>query len=254
MAFFQNYLRQILDVLLIATVIYQGYLLLVKTRALQLIKGVLWLGIVYGVAFLLRLETLLWIMNRIAPSLLIAMAIIFQPEIRQMINRLGRRTVFSFRTLRDTKVNRVEPVITAIKKLAEYKRGALIVFTRRIGLLNIIDSGTQIYAELSADLLLTIFSHNTRLHDGAVIISNDKVAAAGCLLPLSTRSEAVAHYGTRHRAGLGVAEESDAVALILSEEDGALSLAYDGRIHIKQSVDEVQKTLHNLLLDQRGEV
>ena len=250
-AIFDTYMRPALDVLLIATVIYHTYRLLVKTRVLQLIRGVLWLGIVYGLAFLLQLETLLWIMNRLAPSFLIAMAIIFQPEIRQIINRLGRRTVFTFGSVREVKEYPIEPVITAVKQLVEMRRGALIVFTRRIGLLNIIDSGTKLYAEVSSQLLMTIFAYNTTLHDGAVVISDDRVVAAGCLLPLSTQTDAVANYGTRHRAGLGIAEESDAIALIISEETGTLSLAYDGRLHNVLTLDAMQQRLHGLLVDGR---
>lgn len=241
-----QYILPALDVLLIATILYQGYRLLENTRAIQLIKGVLWLLIIFGIAFFLRLNTLLRIINLFLPSTVIAVALIFQPELRQMVNRLGRRRILYLNPAR-MHASPIEPVITAAKQLVELRRGALIVFMRGIGLQNIIDSGTEVHALVSSKLILTIFMHNTLLHDGAMIVLDDKIIAAGCILPLSVRDDAVINLGTRHRAGLGIAEESDAIALIISEESAVLSIAYDGVLKQGISIQELQTTLQSKL-------
>jgi len=247
-----QYILPALDVLLIATILYQGYRFLASTRAIQLIKGMLWLAIIFGLAFFLRLSTLLRIIDLFLPSVVIAIALIFQPELRHIVNRLGRRRILQLSSMK-TKMNPIEPIITATRQLTELRRGALIVFMRGIGLQNVINSGTEIEATLSSQLILTIFMHNTPLHDGAIIISDNKIVAAGCVLPLSIRDDAVAQLGTRHRAGLGVAEESDAVALIVSEETGALSIACDGQLHQEIPIQEVQNRLYDALSLTRTE-
>lgn len=250
-AIFDQYIRPTLDVLLLATIIYQGYRLLESTRAIQLIKGVVWLVILFGVAFFLRLDTMLRIVNLFLPSMVIAIALVFQPELRQIVNRLGRRRILHFNTTKISAATPVASVITAVKQLMELHRGGLLVFMRGIGLQNVIDSGIGLDAVVSSQLLVTIFMHNTPLHDGAVVVSGNKLVAAGCILPLSIRDDVIVEFGTRHRAGLGIAEESDAVALILSEEKGTLSIAYDGALYQSLSVKEVQQRLHMLLSDDK---
>lgn len=253
MEFLRQYFIPMLDVLLIATIIYQGYRLLARTRALQLIKGLIWLAVIFGLAFFLQLNTVLRIMNVLAPSLVIAIALVFQPELRQIVTRLGRKTFlpFGYSVEQDTPI---EPVITAIRQIMENNRGALIVFARRVGLSNIIESGTELNASVSAPLIVSIFMYNTPLHDGALIILDNKVVAAGCVLPLSIRKDVVAAYGTRHRAGLGVAEESDAVVLIISEEKSELSIAFEGKLQPNVSIRDAQETLQKILLPKTEEV
>ena len=248
MDFINQYILPALDILLITTIIYHGYRLLESTRAIQLIKGVMWLVIIFGIAFFLRLATLLRIIDLFLPSVVIAIALVFQPELRQIVNRLGRKRILQFHFSK-AKSTTIEPVITAVKQLLERQRGALIVFMRGIGLQNIIDSGTVLDAAVSSQLILTIFMHNTPLHDGAVIILDDKIVAAGCVLPLSIRDDAVINLGTRHRAGLGIAEESDAVALIVSEEHSSLSLAYDAQLYQGISIQELQSRLPQILFN-----
>ena len=248
MEFVNQYVLPALDILLIAAIIYHGYRLLESTRAIQLIKGVMWLVIIFGIAFFLRLTTLLRIIDLFLPSVVIAIALVFQPELRQIVNRLGRKRILQFHFSK-TKSTAAEPVITAVKQLVERQRGALIVFMRGIGLQNVINSGTVLDASVSSQLILTIFMHNTPLHDGAVIILDDKIVAAGCVLPLSVRDDAVINLGTRHRAGLGIAEESDAVALIVSEEKSSLSLAYDAQLYQGISIQELQSRLSQILVD-----
>ena len=234
-----------LDVLILAFIIYKGYQILVQTRAVQLVKGALFVVLTYAVAFFLNLRTLLWILNFLAPSLVIGIAIIFQPELRKIFTRLGQGRLLQFAGT--SQAYQLDSVIKSVESLAFRRRGALIVFSRTVGLKNIIESGTRMGAELSSELLMTIFAHDTALHDGAVVIEESKVAAAGCFLPLSEQLDVRRSFGTRHRAALGLAEETDAVVLVVSEETGALSLAYEANLYYDMTPDEVKRKLITLL-------
>jgi diadenylate cyclase len=241
----------VLDILLLAFLIYRIYRILVRTRAVQLIRGALFIGLFYLAAFLLRLDTLRWVLNLLVPGVVIGLAIIFQPELRRIFTRLGQGAWFRFRAR--ARNRHLEEVLTAAGTLSARRQGALVVFTRSTGLAAIMETGTRLNAELSSRLLLTLFSPNTPLHDGAVVISEDRVAAAGCLLPLSERQQDASVAGTRHRAALGLAEESDAVVLVVSEESGSLSLAYDANLSYDLPLAEVSRRLQSLLEDPRGE-
>jgi diadenylate cyclase len=234
-----------LDVLILSFVIYKGYQILVQTRAVQLAKGALFIGLAYAVAFLLNLQTLLWIMNLLAPSLVIAIAIIFQPELRKIFTRIGQGRLLSFSV--SSQGVELDSVINAAEVLSYRRRGALLVFVRGVGLKNIAETGTRMGAELSSPLLLTIFAHDTALHDGAAIIDDGKIVAAGCFLPLSEQLDVRRSFGTRHRAALGLVEETDAVVLVVSEESGALSLAHDANLYYDLTVDEIRYRLLQLL-------
>lgn len=240
-----NMIRPVLDIAILSFLVYRAYDLLVKTQAVQLIKGAGFLALVYGLAFLFQLTTLQWILNLLAPGLFIAIAIVFQPELRKIIMRLGQGEWFRWDS--KPRLGQLESVITAAEILSEQKRGALIVFPRRINIKNILDTGTRLNAELSSSLIITIFAFDGPLHDGAVIIQNNKVSAAGCFLPLSEQQDIRKSFGTRHRAALGMSEESDAVVLIVSEETGAISLAYDAKLFYDLSPIEIQKKLRELL-------
>ncbi len=240
-----NGLRPILDISILAFFIYKLYELLVKTQAIQLVKGAGFLALVYGVAYFLRLSTLQWILNLLAPGLFIGIAIVFQPELRKIIMRLGQGELFHFDT--KPKLSQLEAVLNTIEILASQKRGALIVFPRRIGIKDIIDTGTRLNAELSSSLLITIFAYDGPLHDGAVVVQGGHVVAAGCFLPLSEQQDIRKSFGTRHRAALGMSENSDAVVLIVSEETGAISLAYDAKLFYDLSLLEIQRRLRELL-------
>ncbi len=242
---FREIILPTLDVLVLSFVIYKGYQILVQTRAVQLAKGALCIGLAYAGAFLLNLQTLLWIMNLLAPSLVIAVAIIFQPELRKIFTRIGQGRLLSF-SGRSQSVE-LESVVSASEVLSYRRRGALVVFVRGIGLKNIIETGTRLDAALSSPLLLTIFAHDTALHDGAVVIDDGKIVAAGCFLPLSEQLDVRRSFGTRHRAALGLVEETDAVVLVVSEETGALSLAYDANLYYDLAVDEIRYRLGQLL-------
>ena len=241
----RTYILPALDVVILAYLIYKGYQILVQTRAVQLVKGAFLVLITYGVAFFLDLRTLRSILDLIAPSLVIALAIIFQPELRKIFTRIGQGRLLRFSG--GSEFKEVDAVLTAAEVLAYRRRGALIVFVRNVGQKNIIETGTRMDAQISSSLLLTIFSHDTALHDGAVVLDEGKIIAAGCFLPLSEQQDIRRSFGTRHRAALGLAEETDAVVLVVSEETGALSLAYDANLYYNLGMEEVRQRLAELL-------
>ncbi|HDQ13451.1 MAG TPA: TIGR00159 family protein [Sediminispirochaeta sp.] len=243
--FIENVFRPLLDVGILSFLIYQIYRLIAQTRAVQLLKGAFFLLIIYAVAFFFHLETLLWIMHSLATVLVIVVAIVFQPELRAIFTRIGRGDLFKLST--GANVEHIETVVNALEVLAGRKRGALIVFPRQVGLKNLIDNGTRLNAELSSSLIITIFGYDTPLHDGAAVVQGGRLISAGCFLPLSEQIDIRRSFGTRHRAALGMAEETDSVILVLSEETGALSLAYDANLHYDLSAKEVSRTLRNLL-------
>jgi diadenylate cyclase len=238
-------IRPILDVALLAFILYKGYELLEKTQALPLVKGAGFLALVYGIAFLFNLTTLRWVLTIIAPGLFIAIAIVFQPELRKIFMRLGQ-TEF-FRPDIKPRIGQLDAVVTAAELLAEQRRGMLVVFPKKINLRNIIETGTRINAEISSSLIVAVFQFDGPLHDGAMVIQNGKITAAGCFLPLSERQDIRKNFGTRHRASLGMAEQSDAVVLVVSEETGAISLAYDAKLYYDLSSMEVTRKLKEML-------
>lgn len=234
-----------LDVLILAFLFFKGYQILVQTRAVQLVKGAFLVLITYGVAYFLNLRTLRTLLDLLAPSLVIALAIIFQPELRKIFTRIGQGRLLRLATRSET--HDLDAALAAAEVLSHRRRGALIVFVRNVGQKNIIETGTRLDAQISSSLLLTVFSHDTALHDGAVVLDEGKITAAGCFLPLSEQQDIRRSFGTRHRAALGLAEETDAVVLIVSEETGAISLAYDANLYYDLTVDEVRRRLAELL-------
>jgi diadenylate cyclase len=234
-----------LDVLLLAFIIYKGYQILVQTRAIQLIKGAFFLVLLYAMAFFLNLRTLLWIINLLAPSLVIGLAIIFQPELRKIFTRIGQGRLLQMSGA--TKTYELDAVVNAAERLSSSRLGALLVFARNVGLKSIIETGTPIDAEISSPLIVSIFTYGAPLHDGAIIIEEGKIIAGGCFLPLSEQLDVRRSFGTRHRAALGLAEETDAVILVVSEESGSLSLCYDGNLYYDLSPDAVRARLAELL-------
>jgi diadenylate cyclase len=238
-------IRPVIDVAILAFLLYKAYELLVKTQAVQLVKGAGFLALVYGVAYLFRLTTLQWILTMLAPGLFVAVAIVFQPELRKIIIRLGQGELF--RPDSKPRIGQLEAVVTAAEILSQQRRGALVVFPRQVNIKNIADTGTRLNAEISSSLIVTIFEFDTPLHDGAMIIQNGRILAAGCFLPLSEQQDIRKSFGTRHRASLGMSEQSDAVVLVVSEETGAISLAYDGKLYYDLSPIEATRKLRELL-------
>jgi len=240
-----DFIRPVLDVALLAFILYKGYELLEKTQALPLVKGAGFLALVYGIAYLFNLTTLRWVLSMVAPGLFIAIAIVFQPELRKIFMRLGQAEFF--RPNITVHIGKLDAVVTAAELLSEQRRGMLVVFPRKINLKNIMDTGTRINAEISSSLIVAIFQFDGPLHDGSLVIQNGKIISAGCFLPLSERQDIRKNFGTRHRASLGMAEQSDAVVLVVSEETGAVSLAYDAKLYYDLSPIEVTRKLKELL-------
>ena len=240
-----NFLRPVLDVCILTFILYKAYTLLSKTNGIQVIKAVIIIAMAFAVAIIFKLETLLWLMNLIGPGLLMCFAVIFQPEIRKLFLKLGQSKWFAFGSR--SKHSYVDSVLIAAESLSKMRRGMLAVFLRQTKHDDIIQTGTRLNADVTSALLITIYSHDTPLHDAACFIQGGKILAAGCFLPLSEQYDIKKTFGTRHRAGLGLSEVSDAVVLIVSEETGAISLAYDSELHYDLSHSELTKTLENLL-------
>jgi len=242
---YSDYIRPVLDILILSFIIYYVYKILVQTRAIQLVKGAFLIALLYAVAIFLQLTTLLWIMNSLATVLVIIIAIVFQPELRSIFTRIGQSEWF--RASSRGRPYQLDSVLNAVEILAGRQRGCLIVFSRRVGLKNVLDTGTRLNADLSTSLLLTIFGYDTALHDGAVVVQAGTIVAAGCFLPLSEQPDIRRSFGTRHRAALGLAENTDAIVLVVSEETGAISLAYEANLHYDLSLTEVAGTMRKLL-------
>ncbi|MDR1787255.1 MAG: diadenylate cyclase CdaA [Treponema sp.] len=238
-------LRPFFDVAILAFLLYKGYTLLLKTQGVQLLKGAGLLAVVYGIATVCKFATLQWILNALAPGLLIAAAIVFQPELRQLFLRLGQGELF--RPGVAPRLGRLDAVITAAEILSQQRRGMLIVFPRKVSLKHIAETGTRLNADISSSLIVTVFQFDGPLHDGAMLIQNNKITAAGCFLPLSEQQDIKKTFGTRHRASLGMSEQSDAVVLVVSEETGAISLAYESRLYYDLSPLQVTKKLRAFL-------
>ena len=243
--FLRTILLPAIDIGVLAFLIYKGYQVLVQTRAVPLIKGAVLVLLTYGLALVLNLSTLRTILDLVAPSLVIALAVIFQPELRKIFTRMGQGRALQFSS--GSQFEELDAVLSAAEVLAYRRRGALVVFVRNVGQKNIIETGTRIDAQVTSALLLTIFSHDTALHDGAAVIGDGKLVAAGCFLPLSEQQDIRRSFGTRHRAALGLAEESDAVILVVSEESGAISLAYDGNLFYDVGISDARRRLSELL-------
>ncbi len=243
-SFYSNYIRGVVEICVLSFLLYQLYKILEKQIA-SLIRGGISILIIYIVAYLFNLTALLWIIHNLAPGFIIGAAIIFQPEMRKIFLKIGQNNWFSFR--KKTSHSHLDSVLTAAEILSELKRGMLVIFLRNNTLQDIIEGGTILNADLTASLLVTIFKFDTPLHDGATIIQNDKIISAGCFLPLSEQQDIKKTFGTRHRASLGITEHSDAVVLVVSEETGALSLAYDSNLYYDLEREEIIECLERLL-------
>src|SRR5438477_4719099 len=219
----------VLDILIVAAIIYQLLVFIKGTRAVQMALGLALIVVFFYVSRWVRLETLSWIMTNIVPYFVFAIIVIFQHEIRRALARFGQAPLFAG----FSSINRNEfydEIVLAVTTLATNQTGALIVIERDIGLKTYIESGSALDAAHSYDLLVTIFNPSVPLHDGAVIVQNGRIAAAACFLPLTVKPRLSKELGTRHRAAIGVTEETDAVAIVVSEETGAISFAHDGEI------------------------
>src|SRR5437762_3756898 len=219
----------LLDIVIVAAIIYRLLVFIKGTRAVQMALGLALIVVFFYVSRWVRLETLSWIMTNIVPYFVFAIIVIFQHEIRRALAQFGQAPLFTG----FSSINRNEfydEIMLAVTTLAANQIGALIVIERDIGLKTYIESGIALDAALSYDLLVTIFNPSVPLHDGAVLVQNGRVAAAACFLPLTVKPRLSKELGTRHRAAIGVTEETDAVAIIGSEETAAISFAHDGEM------------------------
>ncbi len=237
----------IIDILVIAVLIYLALLVLKGTTAMSLLRGIVM--VVVGVvilAQLLNLTVLDWLIRYSLPAVLIAIPIVFQSEIRRFLERLGRTSRWPWpgRALYE---GVVDTIADASLKLAEKRHGAIVVVERETGLEDYIDSGVKLDAQCSVQLLLSVFYPNSALHDGAVVMREDRAVAASCTLPLSDRTDSGFH-GTRHRAALGVTERTDAIAVVVSEETGQISIAANARIISNLDGPRLRGILRSLLL------
>jgi diadenylate cyclase len=235
----------VIDIFVVAFDIYEFLALIKGTRAALILVGV---TVIALSVYFLRLEglvTLTWVVNRVRPYALIALVVVFAPEIREGLARLGRRLTMTRAS--GSESDAYDDIVLAANLFSQNQTGALMVIEREIGLRTYVESGVALEARLSYDLLATIFRPSAPLHDGAVIVHGDRVAAAACFLPLSMNPVLSTQLGTRHRAGIGITEETDAIAVIVSEETGSISLAVAGSIERDLSVDQLRERMGQLL-------
>lgn len=253
-----NYLIDTLDILLVAFAIYSLIKLVRDSRAEQLLKGLCLLGIAYGMAHLLQLTTLKYLLKIVFDNALIVLVVIFQPEIRRALeqaghSRIGKLNLFGGSDEENERYvqswqRAISAVCGAVSTLQQQKMGALVVFERTTKLGEIIKTGTIVDADPTPELIGNIFFNKAPLHDGAMIIRDGRVHAAGCILPLSDNMRISRELGTRHRAGLGMSENSDAIVVIVSEETGTVSMAVSGELKRNYSPEALRVALENGIL------
>ncbi len=236
----------LLDIIIVAIIIYQFLVLVKGTRAYQMLVGVFVLVVAFYLARLGDLRTVNWLVSTLLPYAIFALIVVFASEIRQALAKVGRKVTFAGSS-HQARESSYDDIVLAANLFAQEQTGALMVIEREIGLRTYIESGVPLDARLSYHLLATIFRPSAPLHDGAAIVQKDRVAAAACFLPLSMNPLISTQLGTRHRAGIGITEETDAVAVIVSEETGAISLAVAGQIERELTADQLRERLSDLV-------
>lgn len=236
-------LIDILDITIMSVVLYKLYFFIRGTRAVQMFVGLIFILIFSLFVQLFNMSGMNWIFQNVKTIWLVAFVVLFQPELRRILIYIGqsplvRRIVKPTITLRI-----VEEVIKAARELSRRGYGGLFVLTKNVGIKSILEKGTPIQAEVSSPLIVSIFNPRSPLHDGAIVIQNDVIAAAQCILPLSQNPDLPQHLGTRHRAALGLSEETDAAVIIVSEETGKISLALDGELKMNLDYQELRQKL-----------
>lgn len=245
--------RSIVDILVVSIIIYWLLWVAQGTRATQLLRGIVILvAVVFFLANTLQLTTFNWLLSKIWPALLVAIPIIFQPELRRALEQLGHtgswlRPPFQTSTPQDAMDRMVDEIVRASVQLSRQRFGALMVIERETGLQDYADRGVPIDGDLTRQLLITIFFPNSPLHDAAVLVRDDRIVAASVVLPLTDNISATGQLGTRHRAGIGITEESDALAVVVSEETGQMSVAHNGRLIRNLDQDRLRRVLRSLL-------
>lgn len=256
--FFQNVfvgfrLIDVLDIVIVAYLVYKILGFIQETRAQQLVRGLVVLGIVFFLSDFLKLYLLNWLLRNFVTMGLFALIVLFQPELRRGLEQLGRRNIVSgqFRSLdKENAIEVVKEIVAAVDDFSATRTGALIVFERETLLNDIIETGTIVDARISVRLLGNLFYEGSPLHDGAVIIRGDRIHAASCVLPLTEKKNIGRNLGTRHRAGLGVSEVSDALVIVVSEETGVISVAENGNFRRFMDLKSVEKILLGVYMPQ----
>lgn len=244
--------KDVFDILLVATIFYKIYEMLQDTRAITLMKGVLILLLLAWVANLVELHVISWLLTKIITLLLVALPVVFQPELRRALERIGQgKFLGSSVYLNDEEANiLVNEIDKAVFNMASKKIGALLVMEREIGINEIVDTGVRIDGLVTADFLGNVFIPNTPLHDGAAVVRGNRLIAAGCLLPLTENRSLSTELGTRHRAAIGLSEQCDALIIVVSEETGTVSIAENGRIIRHLNPDSLRQRLRPLFVKE----
>ena len=223
--------RDLVDIALVTLLLYRLILLMRDTRAVAALYGLMLLMVVYFLSLEMGFYTLNWLLENFLGSLFLVIIVLFQRDIRRALTDMGTHQWFPWQKRTTLGDDVLEEIISACTQMGRSKIGALIVMERKVSLGDLLDWGTIVNADVTRAMLMTIFYPNTPLHDGAVLINHNKINAAGCILPLSTKTDLADEYGTRHRAAIGITEESDALAIVVSEERGTISVAINGQLH-----------------------
>lgn len=247
-------LWDVLDILIVAVLIYEFLKLIRGTRAVQMALGSVLVLLLFYVSRLAPLQTVNWLIRNVLVYVGFAAIVIFQHDIRRALANLGRAPLFRYFTRAETVDDMIEEVTVAASMLASKRIGAIIAVEREIGLRNYVESGIPLDAAVTYDLLVTIFQTGSPLHDGAALIQEGRIAAAACFLPLTVNPKLDRDLGTRHRAAIGLTEETDAIAVIVSEERGEISLSIDGRIERDLDGDALRARMQTLFRDRRARV
>ena len=233
-----------LDILIVAVIIYQALRLIRGTKSMQMLLGLVFVVVAYMFSKTFELLTLNWMLSNFLSYFILILVILFQSDIRLALTRVAR---LSFGRAPSQLLSIIGEIVRVSFTMAEKRVGALIAFEREVGLKNYIEVGTTLDAQVSEDLLLAVFNTAAPLHDGAVVIKNGRIAAAACFLPLSTDDQVSRHFGTRHRAAIGLTRETDAVVVVVSEERGIISLVVDGEVSVVFDQNELRDKLAGLL-------
>jgi diadenylate cyclase len=241
----------LLDIVIVSIAIYESLKLIRGTRAVQMVIGSALFVLLFYVSRWLQLETVNWVVRNIVGYVVFAAIVLFQTDIRRTLSHFGRTPFVRYFTNPDDEDESVDEIMDAAQWLAGHRTGALIVIEREIGLRNYIESGIPLDATLTYDLLVTVFQPSSPLHDGAVIVQGDRVAAAACFLPLTVKPGFSRELGTRHRAAIGLTEENDAIAVVVSEETGTISIAMDGALERSLDAAQLRARLRGLMVVRR---
>ncbi|WP_051555589.1 diadenylate cyclase CdaA [Anaerovibrio lipolyticus] len=246
----------VVDILIVAVILYKVYEMLQDTRAITLVKGLIVLMIVTLVAGLLELHVISWLLQKTVTLLFVALPIVFQPELRRALERLGQGRFLGLDQYLDveeanTLTNEIDK---AVFNMADKKIGALLVIEKNVGINEIIDTGIKIEGLITTEFLMNVFIPNTPLHDGAAVVRGKRLVAAGCYLPLTENRSLSSELGTRHRAAIGLSEQCDAVIIIVSEETGVVSVAENGRIERYMTHDSLRQRIRPLFVKEKSSI